>query len=141
MVRFLLEPQLLSGELAVADLPAAWNAAYQDHLGLTVPDDRRGCLQDVHWSCGLFGYFPTYTLGNLYAAQLFAAAKAQLGDLDAAFAAGEFAPLRQWLGDKVHRHGRALAPAELCRRATGASLSPEPLLCYLEQKLARVYEL
>jgi len=141
MVRFEIETALLHGQLAVADLPACWNAKYRDHLGVTVPDDARGCLQDVHWSCGLFGYFPTYTLGNLYAAQLFAAAARQLGDLDAAFARGEFAPLRQWLQQQVHAHGRRYPPGELCERATGAPLSPEPFLHYLEQKLVAVYEL
>jgi carboxypeptidase Taq len=139
MVRFQLEPQLLSGELPVADLPAAWNAAYQDHLGVAVPDDRRGCLQDVHWSCGLFGYFPTYTLGNLYAAQLAAAAARALGDLDGQLARGEFAPLRGWLREHVHRHGRRHEPAELCRLATGAPLSSEPFLAHLERKLTGVY--
>jgi carboxypeptidase Taq len=139
MVRFELETALLAGDLPVADLPAAWQALYRDYLGLEVPDDRRGCLQDVHWSCGLFGYFPTYTLGNLYAAQFFAAAARQLGDLDAAFAKGEFAPLREWLRERVHRHGRRHYPADLCRLVTGAPLSPEPFLTYLELKLRSLH--
>lgn len=141
MVRFEIEQDLLSGALAVADLPAAWNQRYRDYLGIDVPDDRHGCLQDVHWSCGLFGYFPTYTLGNLYAAQFAAAADRALGGLAALFAKGEFAPLREWLRQQIHQHGRRYEPAELCRRATGAPLSPAPFLRYLEDKLAVVYGL
>lgn len=141
MVRFEIERALLAGDLAVADLPQRWNELYRDYLGVDVPDDRRGCLQDVHWSCGLFGYFPTYTLGNLYAAQFAAAADRALGGLAERIERGDFAPLREWLRDNVHRHGRRYTPAELCERATGAPLSSEPFLAYLEQKLATVYEL
>ncbi len=134
MVRCRIERDLIAGRLAVADVPAAWNAQYRDVLGLDVPDDRRGCLQDVHWSCGLIGYFATYTLGNLYAAQLFEAAGRAIGDLDAQFARGEFTPLREWLNANVHAHGQRHRAAELCERATGAPLSPEPFLRYLERK-------
>jgi carboxypeptidase Taq len=141
MVRFELEQALIAGDLAVADLPVQWNALYAEYLGIDVPDDRRGCLQDVHWSCGLFGYFPTYTLGNLYAAQLAAAADRALGGLAPLVEKGGFAPLREWLRESVHRHGRAFSPAELCERATGKPLSSEPFLGYLEQKLAVVYHL
>jgi carboxypeptidase Taq len=139
MVRFEVETALLQGDLGVDDLPATWNRLYREYLGVEVPDDRRGCLQDVHWSCGLFGYFPTYTLGNLYAAQLAAAAARALGDLDGQLARGEFAPLRDWLREHVHRHGRRHEPTELCRLATGAPLSSEPFLAHLERKLAAVY--
>ncbi|MGE3351448.1 MAG: carboxypeptidase M32 [Planctomycetota bacterium] len=141
MVRFELETALLSGDLEVADLPAAWNARYADYLGVAVPDDRRGCLQVVHWSCGLFGYFPTYTLGNLYAAQFAAAARRALPDLDAQMARGEFQPLREWLRANVHCHGRRYEPAALCERATGAPLSSAPFLAYLEDKLRAAYGL
>jgi len=141
MVRFELERALIGGELSIDELPERWNALYHDYLGVDVPDDRRGCLQDVHWSCGLFGYFPTYTLGNLYAAQLARAADAALGGLDALLAKGDFAPLREWLRENVHRHGRRYAAAELCERATGAPLSSRPFTDYLEQKLTAVYGL
>lgn len=141
MVRFELEQELVAGSLAVADLPERWNALYRDHLGVEVPDDRRGCLQDVHWACGLFGYFPTYTLGNLYAAQLAAAADAALGGTAALIGRGEFAPLVEWLRENVHRHGRRYDPAELCERATGRPLSTEPFFAYLEAKLTEVYGL
>jgi len=141
MVRFELEQELLAGSLAVGDLPAAWNQRYRDYLGIQVPDDRQGCLQDVHWSCGLFGYFPTYTLGNLYAAQFAAAADRALGGLATLLARGEFAPLREWLRQQIHRHGRRHEPAELCRRVTGEPLSAAPFLGYLERKLEVVYGL
>jgi carboxypeptidase Taq len=141
MVRFQLEQALIGGELGVANLPGEWNRLYREYLGVSVPNDRVGCLQDVHWSCGLFGYFPTYTLGNLYAAQFARAARRDLGDLDSSFARGEFAPLREWLRRHVHRHGRRHEPAELCRVATGAPLSPDVFLGYLEDKLERVYAL
>lgn len=139
MIRFEIEQDLLTGDLAVADLPQRWNELYRDYLGVTVPDDRRGCLQDVHWSCGLFGYFPTYTLGNLYAAQFAAKADQDLGGLDALLATGEFAPLREWLRVHVHQHGRRYSPAELCERATGAPLSSKHFTNYLERKLCHVY--
>lgn len=139
MIRFELERRLLDGSLGCEDLPAAWNARYRDDLGVAVPDDRRGCLQDVHWSCGLFGYFPTYTLGNLYAAQFAEAARRALPDFDGMLARGEFAPLREWLRENVHRHGRRYEPRELCRRATGRDLSTEPFLHHLETRLRSVY--
>ena len=141
MVRFELEQALIAGDLASQDLPQRWNALYRDYLGVDVPDDRRGCLQDVHWSCGLFGYFPTYTLGNLYAAQIAQAADQALGGLDRLLANGDFAPLREWLRRHVHQHGRRHAPAELCRLATGSALSSEPFLAHLERKLTAVYGL
>ncbi|MCA8943864.1 MAG: carboxypeptidase M32 [Planctomycetes bacterium] len=139
VVRFDLERRLVSGDLEVADLPDAWNAAYREVLGVDVPDDRDGCLQDVHWSCGLVGYFPTYTLGTLYAAQFFAAAERDLGDLEEPFACGDFAPLRDWLRQNVHCHGMRYGAEELCRRATGAGLDAEIFLNYLERKLRPLY--
>ena len=139
MVRFELEQQLIDGTLGVANLPDAWRSLYREYLGIDVPDDRQGCLQDVHWSCGLFGYFPTYTLGNLYAAQFAAAADRALGGLAGLLERGQFATLREWLRRQIHRHGRRHDPAELCRLVTGAPLSPEPFLAHLEGKLAQVY--
>jgi carboxypeptidase Taq len=103
-------------------------------LGIRPPDAARGFLQDVHWSCGLFGYFPTYTMGNLYAAQISAAVERELGPLDSKIRAGEFAPIREWLREKIHRHGREFPAAELARRATGEELNPEYFLKYLEGK-------
>lgn len=141
MVRFRIELALLRGDLAPRDVPGEWNRLYHEFLGLRVPDDRRGCLQDVHWSCGMLGYFPTYTLGDLYAAQLFGAARRTLPDLEGQLARGELAPLKKWLNDEVHAHGQRYPAAELCRRATGESLSAAPFLDYLEAKSRSVYRL
>ena len=141
LLRFELEQALLTGDLQVSDVPAAWNEAMRRLLGLTPPHDADGCLQDIHWSAGLFGYFPTYTLGNLYAAQLFASAKAELGDLGPAFAHGEFAPLLAWLRAKVHRHGRRYRPARLIELATGAPPDPQPLIDALRAKYGALYQL
>jgi carboxypeptidase Taq len=141
VIRFELELALVRGELAVADLPEAWNLHYRNDLGVTVADDGKGCLQDVHWSCGLFGYFPTYTLGNLYAAQLFEAAQIALPDLDEQIAAGEFGALRGWLHQNIHAEGSRLPAGRLCEQATGKPLGMDPMLRHLEGKLLPVYQL
>ncbi len=141
ILRFELETALLEGTLAVADVPAAWNARMRELLGVDVPDDARGCLQDIHWAGGLIGYFPTYALGNIVSVQLWEAAHATLGGLDEAIAAGDCAPLLGWLREHVHNDGRRHDPPELLRRATGGALDPEPLLNYLERKYAALYGL
>jgi carboxypeptidase Taq len=141
LVRFELEQALLSGDLPVGELPAAWNEAYRHYLGITPPNDALGCLQDGHWAAGMIGYFPTYTLGNLFAAQLFGQARADLPDLDAQFARGEFAGLREWLGQKVYRHGHRYAAAELIERATGSPLDHRPLVQSLRDRYGQLYGL
>ncbi|XZE55386.1 carboxypeptidase M32 [Planctomycetaceae bacterium SH139] len=141
IIRFELERRLLSGELDVADLPAAWNAEYESAFGLCAPSDADGVLQDVHWSAGLIGYFPTYTLGNIYAAQFYAAAERDLGDLDAMFAAGAFQPLLGWLQEQVHRWGRNLNPTDLVSQATGQAPDSKPLIDSLTERYASLYEL
>lgn len=141
IVRFELEEALLRGELSVGDLPEAWNAKYSEYLGITPPDNAQGVLQDVHWSAGLFGYFPTYSLGNLYAGHWFEAAERELGDLNAQFRKGDFTPLRRWLNEKIHQPGRCWSPSELLQRITGEPLSPKPLITYLENKLEPIYGL
>ncbi len=139
-LRFELELALLSGDLTVADLPGAWNDRFEALFGLKVPDDARGCLQDIHWSFGGIGYFPTYTLGNLYGAQLMDAARRDLGaDLDDDFRRGDYGRLKGWLGTHIHRHGQRFRAGELCRRATGAPLSPKPFLSYLSEKFGALY--
>jgi carboxypeptidase Taq len=135
VLRFELELALIEGSLAVADLPAAWNERTQAYLGLDVPDDVHGVMQDVHWAEGIFGYFPTYALGNVIAGQVWARVNADLPDLDERFAAGEFAPLREWLAEHVHRSGRRLLPTDLLQRVTGEGLDPAPYLDYLEAKV------
>jgi carboxypeptidase Taq len=138
VLRFELELALMEGTLAVADLPHAWNDGIRRLLGLDVPDDGTGVLQDVHWGAGLIGYFPTYTLGNLIAAQLWQAICAELPDLDDQIERGDFAPLRAWLRERIHVHGRKLPPPELLTRATGQELAVQPFLRYLRAKLADV---
>ena len=141
MVRFEIERGLMSGDLAVADVPGVWNERYQEYLGLDVPDDRRGCLQDIHWSGGNIGYFPTYTLGNLYAAQFFEAALEAMPDLLQQFERGEFGGLMSWLNKNIHSQGRRYRAAELCERVTGQPLSADPLLRHLAAKLRPLYGL
>jgi carboxypeptidase Taq len=136
VLRFELEVALLQGDLAVADVPAAWSDGMRELLGVEVPDDARGALQDIHWAFGELGYFPTYALGNVAAAQFWDAARAALPDLDGHLERGDVAPLRTWLAEHVHRHGRRLDPPELLRRVTGASYDPAPLLDHLRAKLA-----
>ncbi len=139
MIRFEIERALLRGDLAVKDVPAAWNARYKDYLGVKVPDDRRGCLQDVHWSFGLIGYFPTYTLGNMYAAQFWEKINQDLPDLTKQIGKGKFSDLKAWLNDKIHRHGRRYRAGELCKKITGKDLSAQPLLTHLKAKAEQVY--
>lgn len=141
LIRFELEQALIEDRLQVVDLQGAWNEKYQHYLGITPPNDAEGVLQDVHWSAGLFGYFPTYALGNLYAAQFFRQAAADLGDLDAQFRQGDFAPLLAWLRQHIHRHGRRYSPAELTERITGQSLGHESLMSQLSQKYGEIYGL
>jgi carboxypeptidase Taq len=134
ILRFELELQMLSGAVAVNDLPEAWNAATRSYLGVDVPDDAHGVLQDTHWAIGLLGYFPTYQLGNVISIQIWERARADLGDLDEQFARGDFAPLREWLREHVYRYGSIYPPRELLRRVTGSDLDPEPYLGYLRAK-------
>jgi carboxypeptidase Taq len=141
LVRFELEQALVRGDLPVAELPAAWNEAYRHHLGITPANDAEGCLQDGHWAAGLIGYFPTYTLGNVFAAQLFARADADLGGLDGLFAAGEFDGLLGWLRTSVHRHGRRYPAARLIEQATGAPPDHRPLVAALRRKYGELYGL
>lgn len=141
MVRFEIERAVIGGSLEVAGIPSVWNKLYKDYLGLVVPDDRRGCLQDIHWSMGAMGYFPTYTLGNLYASQFFEAACVEMPGLVDGFARGEFAPLKAWLNSNIHAHGRRFTPSELVTRVTGKPLSAEPLMRHLEGKLRPLYGL
>lgn len=133
-IRFEIEVALLGGDLSVGDLPGAWNDGYEKALGVRPPSDALGCLQDVHWSFGGFGYFPTYTLGNLLAAQLLAAARAAMPELSANIGRGVYAPLLGWLREHIHSHGRRFRANDLCRRATGSPLTAGPFLAYLTGK-------
>jgi carboxypeptidase Taq len=139
ILRFELEQEMLSGELALSDLPDAWNQRMHDYLGVDVPDDRRGVLQDVHWSQGSLGYFPTYSLGHLRASQLWQRINSALVDLPEEIARGEFASLREWLRENVHRHGLKFTPAELQEKIIGGPIDPEPFIDRLRVKLAGIY--
>jgi carboxypeptidase Taq len=139
IVRFELEQALLTGDLPAAELPEAWNQKYEEALGVKPCNDAEGCLQDIHWSAGLVGYFPTYTLGNLYAAQLFAQAQAELGGLDEAFAQGDYGDLLAWLRVKVHREGQRRRPAELIEHITGSGPDHRPLVAALTKKYSELY--
>jgi carboxypeptidase Taq len=139
IIRFELEQALLDDELATADLPDAWYQKYDEMLGVSPSSDAEGCLQDIHWSAGLFGYFPTYTLGNLYAAQLFAKARTDLAALDRSFARGDFGELLAWLRHNVHRHGQRYRPVTLIERATGAKPDHRCLITALKQKYGELY--
>jgi carboxypeptidase Taq len=135
VLRFELELALFEGDLDPADLPAAWNERTRSYLGLDVPDVAHGVLQDIHWAEGLFGYFPTYALGNVIAGQLWERVSADIPDLDERFARGEFGALRDWLAERVHCEGRRLMPAELIAKAAGGPMDPAPYLAYLRAKV------
>ncbi|TLS53215.1 carboxypeptidase M32 [Paenibacillus antri] len=141
MIRYELEKQLMNDQLQVADLPAAWNAKYKEYLGIEPPNDELGVLQDVHWSGGGFGYFPSYALGNMYAAQMMDAMRKALPSFDALVAAGDFEPIKAWLTDKIYRHGRLLTPSEVIRSVAGAELDPTYLTTYLEAKYSEIYKM
>jgi carboxypeptidase Taq len=139
ILRFELEQALVDGTLQVRDLPEAWNARFHEYFGLEVTNDGDGVLQDVHWSAGLIGYFPTYALGNLIAGQLWERAHIDMPSLEDDLAAGRLGPLREWLGLRVHRHGSKFTTAELLEREVGGPISVTPFTNYLRAKLADVY--
>jgi carboxypeptidase Taq len=141
ILRFEIEQALMSDELAPADVPGAWNEMFKKMLGLDVPEDAKGCLQDVHWSFGGIGYFPTYCLGNLHAAQFFARARQDVPDLEAGFERGDFAPLLTWLREKIHSQGMRYRANDLAREVTGQPLGSDALVDYLEAKYSELYEL
>lgn len=139
MLRFDLERAIIAGDLNVSDIPGEWNRRFKDYLGLDVDTDANGCLQDIHWSHGIFGYFPTYALGNLYAAQYWRQVQSDVPDLLEQFRRGEFRALAIWLRDKIHSQGSKYIAADLCQRVTGQRLSHQPLLDYLYGKYSDIY--
>lgn len=141
-LRFELEQELLAQKLPVRDLPEAWNEKMRQYLGLTPPDDALGVLQDIHWSGGTMGYFPTYTLGNVLALQFYDRALKDIPDLPERYARGEFLPLLDWFREKIHRHGRKFTAKELIERVTGSlAIEAGPYLAYIRQKFSNIYEL
>ena len=141
ILRFELEGALISGDLSITDLPAAWNEGMKRLLGIEPTTDAKGCLQDIHWSLGAFGYFPSYALGNLYGAQWWAAMEEQGVHPDQAVADGSFKDILGWLRLHVHKQGCVYPPAELVRRVSGRPLDPALFVAYLNVKFAGVYEL
>jgi carboxypeptidase Taq len=141
LVRFELEVEILTGQVAIKDLPEAWNAKYADYLGITPPTDTLGCLQDVHWSRGSVGYFPTYAMGNLIGGQIWACLQRDLGDTDALMAAGNFAPILGWLVDKIYRHASSIPPKALITQVTGRPMEPSDWLAYSARKYTAIYGL
>ncbi|GAB6091637.1 carboxypeptidase M32 [Spirochaeta dissipatitropha] len=141
ILRYEIEKQLITGDLAVEDLPEAWNKRMQEFLGIVPPDDRDGVLQDVHWSHGAIGYFPTYALGNLYGAQFTTAMEAEIGNLKNLVEKGEFSVILDWLRRHIHQHGSAKTPQELLQDITGQELQAQPFIDYLEEKYGEIYSL
>jgi len=141
MLRFQMENQLVEKKLAVADVPEAWNAAMQEYLGIVPPTVALGALQDIHWSHGMLGYFPTYSLGTFFSAQLFEKARAAMPDLDAQFTRGEFGGLLGWLRENIHQYGRKFTLNELAQRITGEPLQTRSYLKYLKEKYTEIYDL
>ena len=141
MLRFEIEQDLIEGKTRPEDLPGIWNRKMEEYLGIVPSNDAEGVLQDVHWSFGAFGYFPTYTIGNLYSVQFYEQAKLEIPHLEDEIAAGQLMVLQRWLGQKIHRWGRMFTPDHLSRRVTGKSLDPEPFLSYVEKKYGELYRL
>lgn len=139
ILRFELEQELMEGRIALRDLPEAWNARMKSYLGVDVPDDAEGVLQDIHWSQGYLGYFSTYSLGNIISCQLWEKALAAMPDLDSQFERGEFMALREWLRENLHRHGRKFTPKETLQRVVGGGIDVGPYMRYLKSKFGEIY--
>ncbi len=141
IIRFEIEKALLDGSLAVQEIPEAWNEKMRSYLGITPSSDTEGCLQDIHWAFGLIGYFPTYTLGNIYAAQFFKVFEKQHPDWNEKVAKGELDFIREWLGAHIHQYGRQFTPQQLVLRVTGERLNEQPYIDYLENKYKALYRI
>ncbi|RKX76971.1 MAG: carboxypeptidase M32 [Spirochaetes bacterium] len=141
ILRFTLETEIISGNLAVKDLPDAWNSKSEELLGIIPGDDSEGVLQDIHWSMGAIGYFPTYALGNLYGAQFYSALKGAQPELEKMLACGDFSGVLNWLRENIHCHGRIYKAEELVKRVTGEELNPDYFIKYLKEKYSEVYGL
>jgi carboxypeptidase Taq len=140
MIRYEMEKQLIAGTLQVADVPAEWNRLYREYLGIEVPTDREGCLQDSHWSGGMIGYFPSYALGSAYGAQMLAVMKHELGDVIGTIAEGGMEKLKAWLGEHIHRHACFYKPGELFERVCG-KFDAKYFTDYLTEKFTVLYHL
>jgi carboxypeptidase Taq len=140
LIRYEIEKKLIHGELDTKDVPAEWNRLYKEYLGVDVPDDKRGCLQDSHWSGGSFGYFPSYSLGSAYGAQILASMKKEL-DVDALVRAGDIPAVTEWLREHIHKYGMIKKPKELLNICCGAEFDPKFYIDYLTEKFTKLYDL
>jgi len=140
-LRLELEIALMEGSLQVKDAPDAWNTKFEEYLGIVPENDAVGVLQDVHWSFGGFGYFPTYALGNLVSAQLWEKISEDINDIKGKIASADFGPLLGWLRENIHIHGAKYEPQELIKKVTGSTITPEPFIKYLKQKFSAIYAL
>ena len=141
MIRYEIEKALINKEVQVAELPRIWNEKMKEYLGVEPKDEKEGVLQDVHWSGGSFGYFPSYTLGNIYSAQIYNTIRKQFDDFDELIKAGELIKIKEWLGQNIHKHGKLLTPAEILKSVTGEEINPSYLIDYLENKYKKIYNL
>lgn len=141
MLRFDIESEIINGDIDVMDIPALWNKKMKEYFGITPKNDAEGVMQDVHWSFGGFGYFPSYAMGNLYGSQILEQAEKEIPDMWENFEKGEFLPLKKWLNEKVHKHGRYYDPEKLIEVISGKPLSADPFMSYLEKKYAGIYNL
>ena len=141
LIRFEIEKALIEGSLEVRDLPAAWNKKYKDYLGIEVPSDSKGVLQDIHWSQGSFGYLPTYSLGSFYAAQFYEKAKTTIPDLEKNIENGNMLPLLNWLKESIHQYGKLYSAEELCVKITGEKLNFKYFMDYARKKYSKLYNL
>jgi len=139
IIRYEIEKELMEGSITVNEIKENWNKKYKSYLGVDVPDDARGMLQDIHWSYGSFGYFPTYSVGSLYAAQFYAQAKKDIDGLELGISKGNCKPLLEWLRENIHRHGRLYYPEQMCKRITGEGLNSKYFLKYATEKYKDVY--
>ena len=139
ILRYEIEKDLIKGKLEVKDLPTVWNEKMQSYFGITPKNDADGVLQDGHWSSGLIGYFPTYNLGNIYAAQIYATAKKQIPNLEKEIEKGNMKPLTEWLREKIYKHGRLLTTEEIIKQVTGEPLNAKYLVEYIKEKYSKIY--
>ena len=139
MIRYEIEKMLIAGSMQTKDIPAYWNENYKKYLGLSVPDDKRGCLQDIHWSHGSFGYFATYSLGSIYAAQIFTTIEAQKLNVESEITLGNTTPVLTWLRENIHQHGRMYSSQELCNKITSEPLNIKYFIDYANKKYNKIY--
>ncbi len=137
MIRYEIEKMIFEGKLEVEDLPKIWNAKIKEYLGMDVPSDSKGVLQDVHWAGGMFGYFPSYSLGNAYASQIIDELKKEI-DINSHLENGYFTPINSWLNEKIHKKGMTLDPNDLIKSVCGEELNPVPFINYLKEKFGSI---